>query len=116
MTSEPQKISPIDLNAWINRNKELPVLVDVREYSELEMAAFSFEVVHLPLSKAEDWMKSLPDYLPIHRPIVVICHAGVRSWNFGVWLLDQGWESEVWNLEGGIDAWSVNVDPNIPRY
>ncbi len=116
MRAEPQKISPVDLNTWINRSNELPVFVDVRESSELEIAAFSFEVVHLPLSKAEDWMNSLSDYLPIDKPIVVLCHAGVRSRNFGIWLLDQGWENEVWNLEGGIDAWSVKVDPNVPRY
>ncbi|MGB0825742.1 MAG: sulfurtransferase, partial [Synechococcus sp.] len=32
------------------------------------------------------------------------------------WLLDQPWGLEVWNLEGGIDAWSLQVDPSVPRY
>ena len=32
------------------------------------------------------------------------------------WLIEQGREGEVWNLEGGIDAWSVQVDPSVPRY
>jgi rhodanese-related sulfurtransferase len=47
---------------------------------------------------------------------VVLCHAGVRSHHFGLWLLDQGWGLEVWNLEGGIDAWSTQVDDTVPRY
>ena len=49
-------------------------------------------------------------------PVVVICHAGVRSWQFGCWLLQQRPDLTVWNLEGGIDAWSVQVDPSVPRY
>ena len=46
----------------------------------------------------------------------MICHAGVRSLHFGLWLLEQRQTLEVWNLEGGIDAWSVQVDPKVPRY
>ena len=48
--------------------------------------------------------------------MVVVCHAGVRSHHFGLWLLEQPWNLEVWNLDGGIDAWSVQVDPSVPRY
>jgi rhodanese-related sulfurtransferase len=47
---------------------------------------------------------------------VVICHAGVRSWHFGCWLLSRDPHRSVWNLSGGIDAWSVTVDPRVPRY
>jgi rhodanese-related sulfurtransferase len=47
---------------------------------------------------------------------VVLCHAGVRSWQFGCWLMEAQGYGEVWNLQGGIDAWSVNVDPSVPRY
>jgi rhodanese-related sulfurtransferase len=50
------------------------------------------------------------------RPVVVLCHAGVRSWQFACWLMEAHSYSEVWNLQGGIDAWSVRVDPSIPRY
>ena len=49
-------------------------------------------------------------------PVVVLCHAGVRSQHFGLWLLEQKTHGEVWNLEGGIDAWSVQVDSQVPRY
>jgi hypothetical protein len=39
----------------------------------------------------------------------------MRSWQFASWLIEaQGYE-DVWNLEGGIEAWSVDVDPTVPR-
>jgi rhodanese-related sulfurtransferase len=40
----------------------------------------------------------------------------VRSWQFGRWLLDERGYTAVWNVEGGIDAWSRLVDPSVPRY
>ena len=40
---------------------------------------------------------------------------GQAGWNDST-LIEQGWGYEVWNLEGGIDAWSVKVDPTVPRY
>jgi len=47
--------------------------------------------------------------------LVVFCHAGVRSMNVTVWLRNQGFE-QVQSLRGGIDAWSVEVDPSVKRY
>ena len=93
-----------------------PQLVDVREQTELALAPFPHQVQHLPLSGAEQWMEGLPEQFSADQPIVVLCHAGVRSWQFGCWLLAQRPELTVWNLEGGIDAWSTQVDPSVPRY
>ena len=90
--------------------------VDVREQQELTIAPFPHPVRHLPLSDAEQWMGSIDEVLPQGGSIVVLCHAGVRSWNFGCWLLDNRPSLDVWNLEGGIDAWSVEVDSSVPRY
>jgi rhodanese-related sulfurtransferase len=47
--------------------------------------------------------------------IVTICHAGVRSLNVALWLRNQGFE-KVQSLSGGIDSWSREVDPTVPRY
>jgi rhodanese-related sulfurtransferase len=44
-----------------------------------------------------------------------VCHAGVRSLNVAVWLRNQGFE-KVQSLSGGIDGWSLEVDPAVPRY
>jgi len=47
--------------------------------------------------------------------IVVLCHHGVRSINVTAWLRNQGFE-QAQSLRGGIDAWSAEVDPSVPRY
>ena len=50
------------------------------------------------------------------QPVAVICHAGVRSWHLACWLIEAQGYGDVWNVQGGIDAWSVEVDPAVPRY
>jgi rhodanese-related sulfurtransferase len=114
-SSSPQSISARDLYEWLSSGSALQ-LIDVREHSELEIAPFPGLVEHLPLSESNLWLSDLPARLTTSKPIVVICHAGIRSRNFGCWLLDQGPDYDVWNLEGGIHAWSVEVDPSVPRY
>jgi rhodanese-related sulfurtransferase len=47
---------------------------------------------------------------------VIVCHAGMRSWNFACFLIERLGYDRVWNLSGGIDAWSCEVDPSVPRY
>jgi len=112
----PRTISPKELNAWIAKGFPQVLLIDVREDQELVIAPFPSPVIHFPLSKASMWAKELADTLLKRQSIVVICHSGIRSWNFGTWLIEQGCAEEIWNLEGGIDAWSVDVDATVPRY
>jgi rhodanese-related sulfurtransferase len=91
-------------------------LVDVRETAELELARLAIPVVHLPLSRSAEWVERIEDLLDRQRAVVVLCHAGIRSWQFACWLVEsQGYE-RVWNLHGGIEAWSLEVDPAVPRY
>jgi rhodanese-related sulfurtransferase len=47
--------------------------------------------------------------------VIVLCHHGVRSLNTTVWLRNQGFE-QAQSLRGGIDAWSAEIDPLVPRY
>ncbi len=91
-------------------------LVDVREDEELALARLAQTVRHLPLSRSRDWLEDIDSLLDAEQPVAVLCHAGVRSWHFGCWLLQERGFREVWNLVGGIDAWSVEVDPEVPRY
>ncbi|MEB3325454.1 MAG: rhodanese-like domain-containing protein [Cyanobacteriota bacterium] len=98
------------------QNGEALQLVDVREEQELAIARLPYPVAHLPLSRSAEWMPEVPTRLERDRPVVVLCHAGVRSWQFACWLLEAQGYNDVWNLEGGIDAWSVSVDPSVPRY
>ena len=48
-------------------------------------------------------------------PLVFQCHHGVRSLHAAEHFLHKGF-AEVYNLQGGIDAWSATVDPRVPRY
>ena len=113
----PVNISPKELNKILEDDSSLkPFIIDVREENEIDMASFAFSVLHLPLSKAANWSGNIEELLPKNRPIVVVCHAGVRSLKFGIWLLEKGIVQRVWNLVGGIDAWSTDVDQSVPRY
>jgi rhodanese-related sulfurtransferase len=53
--------------------------------------------------------------LDMDERLVIVCHHGVRSLNATAWLRRQGFE-KVQSLRGGIDAWSVEVDPKVSRY
>ncbi len=91
-------------------------LVDVREPAELSLAALPHPVIHLPLSGSAEWAGQIDTLLRRDQPVVVLCHAGIRSWQFGCWLIEAQGFADVANLHGGIDAWSVEVDPSVPRY
>ncbi len=112
----PKNISPDELNSLLENKVDKPFIIDVREIMELEIAPFPFCNLHLPLSQSFKWVNDLNELLPQDRTIVVLCHAGVRSLNFAIWLLKNRLHSKVYNLDGGIDAWSVEVDPSISRY
>ena len=111
----PSSITAPELHQRLISHEAIQV-VDVREPMELELAKLPHPVIHLPLSTAQEWIPTLAEQLDQERPVAVVCHAGVRSWQFACWLMqEQGYEA-VSNLVGGIDAWSVQVDPSVPRY
>jgi len=67
----------------------------------------------LPLSRSQEWIERIGTLLDRDRDVVVLCHAGIRSWQFACWLMEaQGYE-RVWNLHGGIDAWKKAGQPLV---
>ncbi|KGG16775.1 MULTISPECIES: rhodanese-like domain-containing protein [unclassified Prochlorococcus] len=112
----PSQISPEKLKEFLNEASPSLSLVDVREKEELLIAPFTYKVFHLPLSDFTSWAKDISYQLPIEKPVVAICHSGIRSFNFGIWLIEQDSRYQVWNLEGGIDSWSQSIDPSVKRY
>lgn len=87
-----------------------PLLIDVRESWELEIVKLP-NCLHIPL-------QSLPaklDELPTDRPLMMLCHHGVRSLHACQFLESRGF-SDVINVEGGIDAWARSIDPDLPVY
>ena len=63
-------------------------------------------------------MREIPgrfEELPKDKDIVVMCHHGMRSQQVAGFLVQRGFE-KIFNLSGGIDAWSREVDPKVPLY
>lgn len=90
--------------------RERLTLVDVRESWEYDIAQIAGSRL-IPLGELEERLRELP-----HEGILVVqCHSGVRS-EEGARLLQQAGFANVYNLEGGIEAWSKEVDPTVPRY
>lgn len=87
-----------------------PFLLDVREPYEYSLAKLEGSVL-IPLGTLPQSLEKLDR----NAEIVAYCHHGMRSADAVGFLLQQGF-TDVKNLVGGIDAWSVQVDPSVPRY
>ena len=86
-------------------------LIDVREPWEFETARIPNSML-IPMGDVP--ARAHQELDPDER-LVVLCHHGMRSMNVTVWLRNQGFE-QAQSLRGGIDAWSAEVDPAVPRY
>ena len=116
MINIPNSLTVHELNKWLNSNNENPIIIDVREVFEIDKASLPFVDIYIPISKVsfDDVAAKISKYL--NKKVVVLCHRGIRSYSFAQWLIENELVKEVWNLEEGIDGWSIHVDPSIPRY
>lgn len=110
------QVRPRDLPAWMAAAKPLgePVVLDVREPSELRRAGVQtdgFDLIEIPMGQLP---QRLPELDPA-RPVACLCHHGVRSMQVAAFLSAQGF-ARVANIAGGINAWSVELDPSVPTY
>ena len=87
-----------------------PLLLDVREPWEIEIASLP-DSECVPMGR----LPSSLDRLQRERTTVCLCHHGMRSMNVAAFLEQHGFE-HLANISGGIDAWSAEVDPAVPRY
>ncbi len=108
----PMEISPRLLKEKLDAGEPI-CLIDVREAQEYAICRIeSGELIP---------MNTIPRVLPELRekaaagPLVFYCHHGVRSLQTVAWLRHQGLAG-CCSLQGGIDLWSVTVDPAVPRY
>ena len=86
-------------------------LIDVREEDEHATAQIEGAEL-LPLSRAQEWITELsPD-----EELVFFCHIGGRSQQVASYLAYQRGFINVANMLGGIEDWSLRIDPTVPRY
>jgi molybdopterin/thiamine biosynthesis adenylyltransferase/rhodanese-related sulfurtransferase len=103
------EMSPHELKRRMDAREPFE-LIDVREPVEYEIARINGAKL-IPLGEIGERLSELQR----ERPIIVHCHSGKRSAQ-AVGMLQQHGFTKVYNLEGGIDAWSDQIDPNVPKY
>jgi monothiol glutaredoxin len=100
-------LSPLDADARARAGTL--TLVDVRPTEERALAALPLPFLHL-----DDGIARVRD-LPLDAPLAFLCHHGGRSQQAAEHFRELGYR-EVYNIEGGIDAWADSVDASIPKY
>lgn len=110
------QIRPAELQQWMAANAAHghAVVLDVREPHELQVASIradGFELVCIPMGVIPPRLHELDS----DRPVACLCHHGGRSQQVALFLSSRGF-AHVANIAGGINAWSAEVDPTVPRY
>jgi rhodanese-related sulfurtransferase len=105
-----QELGPRDFLDRREKGEEM-TLLDVREDWEVALAPVPTETVHIPMGEISDRIGELDP----KKETVVICRSGGRSAQVADFLERQGF-GKVFNLSGGILAWSRVIDPSIPQY
>jgi len=106
---EDLEITPADTKRRLDRGERL-LLLDVRE-------PWEFEICRLEGAKLIP-MGSIPanlQALDTDDEVICYCHHGMRSLDVAVWLRGQG-VARAKSLAGGIERWSLEIDPRVPRY
>lgn len=111
MNTLPLEISPLDAKAAIESGGA--VLIDVRETAEFNLARIPGAEL-IPMNTVPQRLQHL-DSLADSQLLIVHCHHGMRSLSVVDWLRRQGVEN-CQSMAGGIDLWSLQIDPSIPRY
>ncbi len=106
MSSE--EITPKELKEKIDKKEDF-ILLDVREPWENEICSIKNSIL-IPMNEIEDRIKELDK----SKEIVVYCHHGGRSSFVAQKLKKKGFKTK--NLDGGIDAWAEEVEPEMERY
>lgn len=99
------------LAEWLkDAERTAPFLLDVREPWEFDTARIP-ETQLIPMRQVPARLEEIDR----ERPVVCVCHHGARSMQVAMFLENQGF-APVYNLTGGTDAWSRQVDPGVPVY
>ncbi len=108
----PLEILPQELKRRIDSGERL-TLIDVREPAEFQIASIRGAEL-IPMRAVPAGLQHL-EAAADESTLIVFCHHGVRSLNVVNWLREQG-VANCQSMAGGIDRWSLEIDPSIPRY
>ena len=116
------QLNTSDFSAWCkavgNGASSLPIVLDVREPWELQTASVKpdgFTLMSIPMREIPARVAELLDAHGADQPIACLCHHGMRSLQVANYLQQSGFTQLV-NLQGGIDAWSKQVDASVALY
>jgi rhodanese-related sulfurtransferase len=103
------EIAPHEVKELLSRDSKV-LFVDVREQWEYDTAHLAGSVL-IPLREIPSNLQRIEN----SEQVVIFCHHGMRSLDAAAWLRSQGVEGAR-SMTGGIDRWSIEIDPAIPRY
>jgi rhodanese-related sulfurtransferase len=108
----PFEITPQEVHKKLQGGEKF-ALIDVREPIEFQIARIEgAELIPMRAVPAE---LSRLDGKAEETPLIVFCHHGLRSLNVVSWLREHG-VAACQSMAGGIDRWSLEIDPQVPRY
>jgi len=108
----PLEITPTEVKKLLESGHPVK-LIDVREPSEHRVARMDGAEL-MPMRSVPGWLSELQAHSAT-AALIILCHHGVRSLRVACWLREQGL-SRCHSMAGGIDRWSLEVDPAVPRY
>jgi rhodanese-related sulfurtransferase len=103
------EITPAEVKLRLDKGEKL-MFIDVREPWEFDICKIAGAKL-IPMSTVPANLQSLDS----DDEIICYCHRGIRSLDVAVWLRGQGVEKAK-SLAGGIERWSLEIDPNVARY
>jgi len=108
----PLEADPQEVKRRLDSGEKL-FLIDVREPHEFALARIEGAAL-IPMRSVPGELQDLEGRAD-QATLIVYCHHGVRSLHVVHWLREQGIDA-CQSMAGGIDAWSLLVDPSVPRY
>lgn len=111
MSSVPLEVSVTDVKKMLDEKQDF-LLIDCREPHEYENCRIEGSKL-IPMRETQTRLEEIESYR--NRTVVVHCHHGGRSMRVTMFLRQLGFQNAQ-NMAGGIDAWSIEVDPSVPRY
>ena len=110
--SLPIEVAPLEVKRRLDKGEKVK-LIDVREPFEHQLTRIEGAEL-IPMNTVPQRVQEI-DGQAESATLVIFCHHGMRSLNVAEWLRRQGVEN-CQSMSGGIDRWSLEIDPKVPRY